>query len=345
MQRSQLKIATIGAWGHLGRVLGEIDQAPQFRVCAMAKALPDEDPRESYGRNHACAADAAHFDDHRHMLHAIDPDVVIISTRPDRIVPLAIEAAEQGRHLICEKPLALDHVTLKKLWDTCFARGVQCVAILNNHVHPVIAAAREAVRTGRIGTVAIVNARKSYKWANRPSWFGRRENYGGTIPWIGIHALDFIYSITDQTFTSVAAMHSNVAHASHPQCEDNAALALRLSGGGHATASLDLLRPAAAETHGDDWFRVVGSRGMIEGNMMRKTCTLITDQQPAHDLPLGPLNPTFTPLLREIDEEIVSPEPSHEMRRAFMLTHVALVARDAADRGAVLPIHPEAWSL
>jgi hypothetical protein len=31
------------------------------------------------------------------------------------------------------------------------------------------------------------------------------------------------------------------------------------------------------------------------------------------------------------------------MKRAFMLTHVALIARDAADRQVVLPVEPQEW--
>jgi predicted dehydrogenase len=326
-----LKIAAVGAWGHLGRVLAELDQTPALRLRAMCKALPEED-LDKYRAAHSCARDARVFDDHRRLLDEVRPDVVIVSTRPDRIAPLAIEAASRGCHLICEKPLAIEHDSLRRLWDTCAAQRVQCHAILNNHVHPVVFAARRAVDHGLIGTVALCNARKSYKWADREAWFGRRDLYGGTIPWIGIHALDFIYSVTGQWFTSVAAMQSNIAHPAHAECEDNCALILSLTGGGHATASLDLLRPAAADTHGDDWIRVVGSDGVIEASLTRNRCVLTTAADAPRDLPLPERTLSFASFLAELSRGTsATGSPDAETLRAFALTHAALLARDAAD--------------
>lgn len=337
----ELKIVTIGAWGHLGRVLSELDRSPGLRMAGMAKVTEDDDP-ESYRQKHACLSAAPVFDDHRRMLREIRPQVVIISTRIDQIAPLAIEAATQGCHLICEKPLAIEHESLRKLWDTCRAKNVQCIAILNNHVHPVILAARKAVDEGLLGTIALVSARKSYKWGNRPRWFGQREIYGGTIPWVGIHALDFITSVTSQSFVSVAAMHSNVAHLDYPGCEDNVALALRLSGGGHASISLDLLRPAAAETHGDDRVRVVGDRGALEANLTKNRCTLTTSNSKT-ELALPRPGPVFWPFLESLSE-LPTTAPCADMLRAFQLNHASLVARDAADRRVVLDIEPGDWS-
>ena len=336
-----LKVATIGGFGHLGRVLGELDAAgEEFRVAAMAKSPAGEDPH-SYQSAHASARDSGDIqDDHRRMLHEMRPDVAVISTRLDLLASLAVEAAQLGCHVICEKPLALDHESLRNLWDACRRSGVQCVGILDNHVQPALVAARDAAQRGELGRVAIVNARKSYKWGNRPEWFGHRAQYGGTIPWVGIHALDYVYEITSQPFRTIFATHSNVAHPERPQCEDVAAMMMTLADGTHATASLDLLRPAAADTHGDDWVRVVGSAGVLEANMTLNTCRLTTASQPAHFLPLTPRQPAFVPLLRSIADGTVGREPSPEMRRAFLLTHASLCARDAADRGTVVHVEP-----
>jgi predicted dehydrogenase len=186
----------------------------------------------------------------------------------------------------------------------------------------------------------VINARKSYKWGNRPEWFGRRAQYGGTIPWVGIHALDYVQEITSQPLRSIFASHANVAHPQHPECEDAAAMVITLADRTQATASLDLLRPAAADTHGDDWVRVVGSAGVLEASMTRNTCRVTTESEPAHDLPLPPRRPAFVPLLRSIADGTVGRDPSAEMRRAFLLTHASLCARDAADRGMVVLIEP-----
>ena len=335
-----VKIVTIGGWGHLGRVLGEIDRyAPELRVRAMAKSPAGEDPR-AYQQQHACARDAQPFDDHRQMLDEVRPHVVVISTRLDLIAPLATEAVARGCHVICEKPLALDHEPLRKLWDACRAAGVQCQAILDNHVNPALVAARQAVREGRVGRVALLAASKSYKWGTRPAWFGSRATYCGIIPWVGIHAIDFVQEVSGRRVAAAVARHSNVAHPDLAGCEDNAVVLLTLDDGVHACATLDLLRPESAPTHGDDRLRVVGSSGAVEADLTRGTCTLTTHAESPHDLPLGPRHPAFVPLLRSVADGSAGGEPSAEMRRAFALTHAVLRARDAADRGAAEQVEP-----
>ena len=247
----------IGTWGHGGNVLSALNQAPdEIEVVGFAKVFPEDNP---HGLKEICkiSANAPVFENPDRLLKEIRPRIVVVSTRLDQIAPLAMAAAKAGCHLICEKPLALRHADLNALYAVVQKADVQCVAILGNGAHPVLQAARKAVNAGLVGDIILCNVRKSYKFGSeRPAWFGQRDLYGGTIPWIGMHALDFIESATGLHFTAVAAMQGNLSHPKYPDCEDHCALILGLSNGGHATMSLDFLRPNGAPTHGDDWLRV-----------------------------------------------------------------------------------------
>lgn len=327
----------IGAWGHGSGVFSALNQIPdEFKIVGFAKVLPEDNPRELCERL-KISDDAPVYENAGHLLADARPQVVIVSTRLDQIAPAAIAGAKAGCHLICEKPLALCHEDLDALDDAVKAANVQCLAILGNCAHPVLQAARRAVQDGLIGDIILCNARKSYKFGtDRPVWFGRRDFYGGTIPWVGMHALDFIESTTSLRFTAVAAMQGNISHPKYPDCEDHCALILRLSNGGHATLSLDFLRPNGAPGHGDDWLRVVGSRGIIEAGLARNTCALITEKQPPVELPLpGPVN-FFADLVRKLRD---NPESLAEATTsALHLTRVCLCARDSADRQQVIQI-------
>jgi predicted dehydrogenase len=308
-----------------------------LRVCAVSRALPGEDV-EWIRKHPAVLPGSPVFDTPAELLSAMHPEVLLVSTRIDRIGPVAIEGARAGCHLVCEKPLALNVALLDDLWQAAVANHVQCIAMMGNRAHPAIRAARQAVDAGLMGKVVLANARKSYKWGQRPEWFGNPALYGGTIPWIGIHALDFIISGTGQRLASVAAMQSNLAHPGHPGCEDNAVLMLEMSGGGHATTSIDYHRPAAASTHGDDWLRVVGSDGVIEASLARCECSLITHDERARQIALPPQEPFYLPFLRGLAGHSAGPCP--DMLDAFHLTRAALTAREAARQGIVLPIPP-----
>lgn len=332
---SPLRVAIIGCTGHPFVPQDAIQRVPNIQIVGLAPGA-SEDNFDQMRQRYPLAAAAPMFADHRQLLAQTRPDLAVVATRLDRVAPAAIDAAAAGCHLICEKPLAIDHAHLRELRHAVVQGRRHCLPILENRMHPVLQAAVSAIRAGRIGRIVLANARKSYKWGTRAPWFGDRHQYGGTIPWIGIHALDFIHAVAAQPFTSVAAMHSNAAHPERPDCEDNCTLLLELATGIHATASLDYFRPAGAATWGDDWIRIVGTQGVIEAYLDRRCCTLIPAEGPSEELPLPPAIPTFDAFLQALIAG--QPYPFDETETAFLLTHAVLCARDAADQRQVLPI-------
>lgn len=328
-----MRIAIIGNWGHHVCVLEETDKCSDISVVSIAPGFEGEDLSSLQTRY---AHTAKIYGDHLKMLAMERPEVVIISTRLDRISELAIDAANAGCHSICEKPLALNHGDLTRAWAAVTANRTQCIAMLPNRNHPVLAAARRAVESGRIGEVKLLNARKSYKFSGpRKGWISKRSSYGGTLPWIGIHALDFIESVVHVPFSSLSAMHANVAHPLDPECEDICTMNLRLANGGLATVSVDYLRPKSAVDHGDDWLRIVGTEGSIEAAMERNQCLVIDRDGHGEIVDFSDREPYYPPLIRSFPEAGTA-GPTEETRRSFYLTHIALCARDAADKNAII---------
>jgi predicted dehydrogenase len=155
------------------------------------------------------------------------------------------------------------------------------------------------------------------------------------LPWIGIHALDFIESVLPVPFASLSAMHANAAHPEDPECEDICTLNLRLENGALATVSVDYLRPKAAATHGDDWLRIVGTEGSVEAAMERSRCTIVDADGHREIVDFGERHPYYPPLIRGFPKA-GSAGPGEATKRSFYLTHVALRARDAADTGTIV---------
>jgi predicted dehydrogenase len=256
-----------------------------------------------------------------------------------------VDTAKAGFHSICEKPLALKHEDLRALWEAVVQNRTQCLAMLPNRTHPVFAAAKAMVDAGRIGEVKLFNARKSYKCANQQAgWLGQRSTYGGTLPWIGIHALDFIHAIAGCGFRSVSAMHANVAHDLQPEREDICTMTLLLENGAMATASIDYLRPQSAPSHGDDWLRIVGTEGSIEAAMERN-CLTVFDATGVHEVTeFESRQPYFPPILQKLPRPGEG-EPTIETRRSFALTHTALSARDAGDACRIITDLTGPWNV
>jgi predicted dehydrogenase len=328
-----MKAALIGNWGHHVNVLGETDAMPDLSVVAIAPGFEGEDVSSLLSRY---GGTATAYASHLEMLAVERPDVVIISTRLDNIASLAVDAANAGCHSICEKPLAIRFDDLDRLWRVVTENRTQCIAMLPNRNQPVLATARRLVDSRRIGQVKLVNVRKSYKWSGpRTGWLAHRSSYGGTLPWIGIHALDFIDSLVGVPVRTLSAMHANVAHPLDPECEDVCTMNLELQDGALATVSVDYLRPASAVSHGDDWLRIVGTEGSIEAAMERGSCTIIDRDGQSELRHFADREPYYPPLIRAFPRAGTA-EPTSETRRSFYLTRVALYARDAADTGAVI---------
>jgi predicted dehydrogenase len=306
------KVVLIGGFGHWQQVLEELDQPP----AGVAPAGPGE----------SLPAGIPFFADYRQMLASVQPSIAIVSCRLDRIPSIAMEVARHGCDLICEKPLALDPATLALFHDTVRQTGVRLLPMLNMRGDPVFQTARRLYGEGLIGEVVLVNTRKSYKYGQRPEWFGERAKYGGTMLWVGIHALDLIHFITGQTFRSVAARHRNFAHPQRPDCEDSLAGILELANGATATISVDLLRPNVAPTHGDDWIRVVGTQGIIEARSNDGVVQLLTETDGARVIPPDPVQSLYRPFVAGKDTLATG-------EVGFLLTQACLCAREAADTG------------
>jgi predicted dehydrogenase len=268
------------------------------------------------------------------LLKKTDADLVLVSTRPGHIARSVTQAAEAGLDIISEKPLG---ITLE---ENCAVKravqknGIRLMAIFSMRSFPVFQTARRLYREGAIGRAVLIKTRKSYKYGDetaRPEWFGRREEYGGTFPWVGIHALDMIQFTTGLLPEQVAALQRNQAHLSRPDCEDTCCGIFELEGGAHATVSVGYFRPMSAKTHGDDWVRIVGTEGVIEARASEESVMLLKDGETPQSVPLDEPESLFIPFIEGRDGLT-------NTKDALALSRACLITRQAADEHRVMEI-------
>jgi len=77
-------------------------------------------------------------------------------------VPVSIAAAEAGKHVLCEKPIALDAAEARQLMEARDRTGVVIAEAFMVRHHPQWHQARERIRAGRIGKLRAVQAVFSY---------------------------------------------------------------------------------------------------------------------------------------------------------------------------------------
>jgi predicted dehydrogenase len=327
---TMLKVGLIGRDGHAEILLGSIPNLKNVQWTAYAKSKPEENAAW-VRKNPAGGSQTRVYEHYQEMLEKEDLDIVGVCLPYYQNAEASTHAARKGIHILSEKPAATTLADLASLQQEIHHCGVHYSIMLDMRAMPIFQAARQAVQQGAIGEPILISSQKSYKYGGaRPWYYKERKTYGGTIPWVGIHAIDYMRWVSGQEYSQVAAFEGNKAHPQTPGCEDHAALLFRLASGGTATCHLDFLRPESATTHGDDRLRIAGSEGVLEVLEVGNRVTLISSKGRSGELPLPPAVDFFSTFIAELRGEGKHLVTTDE---AFSITRVCLKARDAADSG------------
>jgi predicted dehydrogenase len=150
-------------------------------------ADPDPAARERARR----AARVPVMEDPVELLGRPDVDAVVICTPSGAHAALAVAAAEAGKHVYVEKPLATTLADGERVRDAVRDAGVVAVVGFNRRRHPIYRAAREAVATGVLGRVlAAQTVFAEPAAAGEPAWRRDPEAGGGPLADLGSHHFD-----------------------------------------------------------------------------------------------------------------------------------------------------------
>ena len=258
-----MNIAIIGGAGHYPFALEALAMRPGLQLCAVAPAERDEDIS---GLLAACRerglAPQIHVDA-RALLDA-HPEIELAAVNPwfSRAADVSIACLKRGIHVFSEKPLATAPDRLDELERVWRASGCALGGMFNLRYCGWFKTVRRAIAEGKIGTVRQIQGRKSYKLGNRPEFYRHRETFGGIIPWVGIHALDWATQLGGAC-ASVSALTNAGYNRGHGDMEMTSAVLMALQNGVIATVTADFLRPDGAPRHDDDRLRVTGTAGTL----------------------------------------------------------------------------------
>jgi predicted dehydrogenase len=109
-----------------------------------------------------------------------DPDVdAVYIPLPNHLhAEWTIAAARAGKHVLCEKPLALTAADAERMIDVCREEGVRLMEAFMYRLHPSWVAVRELVQSGRIGRLVAVQSWFSY-FNDDPNNIRNVRDYGG----------------------------------------------------------------------------------------------------------------------------------------------------------------------
>lgn len=136
--------------------------------------------------------------DYRELLRRQDVDVIDICVPNVLHEEIILETAAAGKHIFCEKPLAMDVAQGRRIVAAVEHAGVKNQLNFNFRFYPAISRARQLIETGFLGRVFSFRGcfyRSSYINPDKPlSWRLRKDiSGGGALFDLGSHVLDLIY--------------------------------------------------------------------------------------------------------------------------------------------------------
>ena len=143
-----------------------------------------------------------------------DPDIdAIYNPLPNHLhVPVSIQALEAGKHVLCEKPIALTSEEGQQLVDAAAAHpDLKCMEAFMYRHHPQWQKAREIVRGGGIGTLTTINSFFSYFNDDPNNIRNMADIGGGGLMDIGCYPISvsrFIFGGEPTRVSGIAEFHS-----------------------------------------------------------------------------------------------------------------------------------------
>ena len=336
-----MKFVQIGAIGHYAYAL---PTAQKYRMDFCGVCYPDPEDNAIYAMKNfeRFGFSPRVYETAEEMFATEKPDVAVINTVMCENGRYAEMALMQGISVFCEKPVSTTLAGLDRL-ERVYAEAkkkypslVFCGMFGIDYL-PHFETAYRFIKAGGIGEVMLANAQKSYRMGKRAKFYSDREKYGGTIPWVAIHGIEWVTRIAGLKPISATAFGNTACNVGNGTMEASTLCVFGCEKGKMASVSADVMRPAAAPTHDDDRLRVVGSEGILE---VRGGKVFVIDGNGERELNLVQAE---TELFEEMILEMRGGEKCRvSAEDSFFATRVALSARESQDTGKSVSIVPAA---
>jgi len=226
----------------------------------------DRSRAEEFAQRHGASAAYDSLDD---LLQDSRVDAVFVSSPNALHAAQTIQAAQAGKQVLSEKPMATTLADSVAMIQASRKAGVKLGVGFNLRQHPGHIKAKQLIAQGALGRVTLAQGQWGFgvrgqgpppprtglrQWWDQPELIGDASTMMGT----GVHVVDILRFMLGQEVTEVAAITDG--QTSEQPLEQLAAISLRFSGGTIGTVCCGRVLPDSKND-----FNIYGSDGRISG--------------------------------------------------------------------------------
>ena len=229
-----------------GEIVAVMDLAPE-RAGAVAS---------KFGIPHCCKTEKE--------LLAQDIDAVYIASPQNAHCRQVILAAQAGKHILCEKPIAVSLEEVDRMETACRESKVKFMLgfCMRNNIYN--AKARELVQAGALGQLVMGRAQLTCWYPPIPDAWRQDVSIsrGGALIDMGTHCLDILEWIMGARIVEVTGFQDLLVHKYRTRIEDTSTIVVRFSNGAHGMVDNYFNLPDAAAQNS---LEIHGTQGSIIG--------------------------------------------------------------------------------
>jgi predicted dehydrogenase len=287
-------------WGLIG--CGDISRQ---RIAPALKAIEQCELQAVARANHALAESFAlefgakrWYKNWQDLITDKEIDAVYVATPVYLHAEQYIAAARAGKHVLCEKPMALNAKDCDAMIETCKQHGVILGIAYYRRFYPVIARVKDIVLSGEIGEPVIADVHAFERFDRKPGepryWLLKKElSGGGPMMDFGCHRIEALQNL----FGGVEEIQSQLFNVHFKrEVEDTAYVSLLFENRTHA-----VIRASHAAYEARDTLDIFGTKGAIHVPVLNNGTLVVstekgerTEHHPAHRNVHQPLIEDFT---------------------------------------------------
>lgn len=230
----QFRVGLVGCGGMGNEHLKILARRPDVQIVGVC------DERQERAVRMGVEHSAAFWTDYAAFVKEAGLDVVHICSPSGHHGDHGLLAAEQGIHILSEKPLDVDLAKVDRLIKVCHHMGVRLGCIFQKRMSPAMRAVHDAIESGSMGRIIscgiAVKWWRSQEYYTKDAWKGTWMLDGGAFANQGIHSLDLMVWMAGPVAEVEYAHLETVMHAM--EAEDFGIVVVRFASGARGTIEI-----------------------------------------------------------------------------------------------------------